>query len=83
MTGPVTVNGNAYSDDGSAARDMRFGGHKLWLLPLASDIAAVGAAATASAAAAAGSAASRRMSQGRDAARALAVTARSNRWGAT
>jgi len=58
MTGPVTVNGHAYSDDGSASRDMRNGGHKLWLLPLAADLVAEGAAATASAASAASSAAS-------------------------
>ncbi len=33
----VTINGNAYSDDGSQSRDMRFGGHQTWLLPLLQD----------------------------------------------
>ncbi|MEG0082235.1 MAG: hypothetical protein RR775_10125 [Massilia sp.] len=33
----VVVNGNAYSDDGSAARDMRGGGVRSWLLPMTSD----------------------------------------------
>lgn len=53
----IVINGNAYSDDGTAARDMRQGGHRLWLLPLAGDVATVGAAASASAAAASASAA--------------------------
>ena len=34
----VVVNGNAYSDDGSAARDMRAGGVRSWLLPMTSDM---------------------------------------------
>ena len=33
----VTINGNAYSDDGSQSRDMRFGGHQQWLLPMLQD----------------------------------------------
>lgn len=33
----VTINGNAYSDDGSQSRDMRFGGHQTWLLPMLQD----------------------------------------------
>ena len=33
----VTLNGNAYSDAGEAARDMRSGGHRSWLLPMLSD----------------------------------------------
>jgi hypothetical protein len=33
----VTVNGNIYSDDGTASRDMRNGGHRTWLLPMVSD----------------------------------------------
>jgi hypothetical protein len=53
----TTINGNAYSDDGTAARDMRNGGHKLWLLPLVADVATVAAAADADATAAAASAA--------------------------
>ena len=55
----VTINGNTYSDDGSAAKDMRAGGHKLWLLPMVADVAAVGSAASSSADDAAASAASR------------------------
>lgn len=67
----VSPNGTDYSDDGTAERDMRGGGHRLWLLPMIGDTlvevgAAVGAssgaslsaaAAAESAAAAAGSAA--------------------------
>lgn len=33
----VTINGNAYSDDGTQSRDMRFGGHQSWLLPMLQD----------------------------------------------
>lgn len=33
----VVVNGNAYSDDGSSARDMNGGGHRTWLLPMIGD----------------------------------------------
>lgn len=33
----VVINGNTYSDDGSASRDMRNGGHESWLLPMLSD----------------------------------------------
>lgn len=33
----VTLNGNAYSDDGTQSRDMRFGGHQQWLLPMLQD----------------------------------------------
>ncbi|MER2540470.1 MAG: hypothetical protein ABTQ26_14625, partial [Azonexus sp.] len=33
----VTINGNAYSDDGTQSRDMRFGGHQTWLLPMLQD----------------------------------------------
>lgn len=33
----VTINGNAYSDDGTQTRDMRFGGHQSWLLPMLQD----------------------------------------------
>lgn len=32
-----TLNGNTYSDDGSAARDMQGGGVRNWLLPMMSD----------------------------------------------
>ena len=59
----VTINGNAYSDDGSQSRDMRGFGYRDWLLPMLSDTmteaAAIGASVTAaagSASAAAGSA---------------------------
>jgi hypothetical protein len=54
----TTINGNTYSDDGTASKDMRNGGHKLWLLPMVADVAAVGAAAATSASAAAAAAAS-------------------------
>lgn len=33
----VTLNGHSYSDDGSQSRDMRFGGHQTWLLPMLQD----------------------------------------------
>lgn len=33
----VTLNGHSYSDDGSQSRDMRFGGHQSWLLPMLQD----------------------------------------------
>lgn len=33
----LNVNGNNYSDDGTASRDMRNGGHRKWLLPILSD----------------------------------------------
>lgn len=33
----ITINGNAYSDDGSQSRDMRGGGHESWLLPMLAD----------------------------------------------
>lgn len=33
----VTVNSNTYSDNGEAARDMRNGGHRSWLLPMIAD----------------------------------------------
>ncbi|NKE43374.1 LamG domain-containing protein [Roseomonas frigidaquae] len=36
----VVVNGNAYSDDGSAVRDMRQGGHREWLLLMLGDVIA-------------------------------------------
>jgi hypothetical protein len=42
----VTINGNAYSDDGSQSRDMRFGGHQTWLLPMLQDTMAEVEAAT-------------------------------------
>jgi hypothetical protein len=41
----ITVNGNTYSDDGTAARDMTQGGHRQWLLPMIGDVI-VGAQAT-------------------------------------
>lgn len=34
----VTINGNSYSDDGTAGRDMRNGGHRQWLLPMLNDL---------------------------------------------
>lgn len=34
----ITVNGNVYSDDGTAARDMTNGGHRAWLLPMVGDV---------------------------------------------
>lgn len=52
----ATVNGHVYSDDGSAARDMRDGGHRQWLLPMIADTAAVATALSAAAAAAGDSA---------------------------
>lgn len=33
----ITVNGNTYSDDGAAAKDMQNGGHRTHLLPMLSD----------------------------------------------
>lgn len=33
----ITVDGNEYSDDGSAARDMQNGGHRTWMLPMLGD----------------------------------------------
>lgn len=58
----ITVNGNAYSDDGSAAKDMRGGGHRTHLLPMLgdtiTDIAAKQSAAASSATASANSATS-------------------------
>lgn len=49
----VTVNGNTYSDDGTAARDMTNGGHRNWFLALlqdaVSDLAAKVLAATSAA----------------------------------
>lgn len=52
----VVLNGNAYSDDGSAARDMQGGGHRQWLLPMLGDAMISVDSATAAAAAASGSA---------------------------
>ncbi len=37
----VIVNGNTYSDDGSAAKDMRNGGHRTYLLQMLSDFMVV------------------------------------------
>lgn len=37
----VTINGNTYSADGSAAKDMTNGGHRTWFIPLVSDVATV------------------------------------------
>ena len=58
----VTINGNAYSDDGSQSRDMRGFGYRDWLLPMLSDTmteaAAVGASVTAAAGSASAAAAS-------------------------
>ena len=52
----IVVNGNAYSDDGSASRDMRQGGYRLWLLPMVGDqmqeVRDIGQSATGAAAAA-------------------------------
>ena len=53
----VTVNGNTYSDDGTAAKDMLNGGHRTHFFPLVSDNVAVVGQSAASAAAAAVSAA--------------------------
>lgn len=53
----VVIGGHAYSDDGSAARDMRGGGHRAWLLPMIADTAAVAAALSGAAADAAADAA--------------------------
>lgn len=60
----VTILSETYSDDGSAARDMRYGGFRQWLLPMisaamtvCSTVASDTASAAASAAAAASSAA--------------------------
>lgn len=52
----VVINGNAYSDDGSASRDMRGGGHESWLLPMMADTMTEVAAAAGSASDAADSA---------------------------
>lgn len=52
----VTINGNAYSDDGSQSRDMRGFGYRDWLLPMLSDTMTEAAAIGASVTAAAGSA---------------------------
>ena len=54
----VTLNGSQYSDDGSASRDMRGGGHESWLLPMLSDTMTEVAAAASSAIDAAASASS-------------------------
>lgn len=54
----VVINGNTYSDDGSAARDMRSGGHRSWLLPMLADAMTSVNAADADATAAAASASS-------------------------
>ncbi len=53
----IVINGNAYSDDGSASRDMRGGGHESWLLPMLADTMTEVAAASGSASDAADSAA--------------------------
>jgi len=60
----VVIGGTAYSDDGTAARDMRAGGHALWLMPMigatmtrVADAETAATAAAASAAAASSSAA--------------------------
>ena len=53
----VVLNGNAYSDDGSAARDMQGGGHRQWLLPMLGDAAVVAGSISASVGAASASAA--------------------------
>lgn len=52
----IVINGNAYSDDGSASRDMRGGGHESWLLPMLADTMTEVAAAAGSASDAADSA---------------------------
>ncbi len=52
----VTINGNAYSDDGSQSRDMLGFGYRDWLLPMLSDTMTEAAAIGASVTAAAGSA---------------------------
>lgn len=52
----VTINGHAYSDDGSQSRDMQGYGYRDWLLPMLSDTMTEAAAIGASVAAAAGSA---------------------------
>lgn len=54
----IVINGNAYSDDGSASRDMRGGGHESWLLPMLADTMTEVAAAASSASDAAASASS-------------------------
>lgn len=51
----VTINGNAYSDDGSTSRDMQNGGHHSWLLPMLADTMIRVSDADGSATAAAGS----------------------------
>lgn len=48
----VTINGNTYSDDGTASRDMTNGGHRTWFMPLVQDIVIEAAAVAADAAAA-------------------------------
>jgi len=50
MTTVTFPNGNTYSDDGSAARDLRHDGHRLWLLPMLADTVTVSAAAVTAAA---------------------------------
>lgn len=52
----VTINGHAYSDDGSQSRDMQGFGYRDWLLPMLSDTMTEAAAIGASVTAAAGSA---------------------------
>lgn len=37
----VILNGNTYSDDGTATRDMTNGGHRTWLLAMISDLLVV------------------------------------------
>jgi len=37
----ATINGNTYSDDGSAAKDMNNGGHRTHFLPLVNDVVTV------------------------------------------
>lgn len=69
----ATLNGNTYSDDGTAARDMTNGGHRTWLLPMLSD-GLTGTAASASAAASSASAASSSASAAASSAAALTAT---------
>lgn len=58
----VTINGHAYSDDGSQSRDMQGFGYRDWLLPMLSDtmteVAVIGASVTAAAGSASAASAS-------------------------
>lgn len=53
----VTIQGRAYSDDGTTARDMLNGGHRTHFLPLVQDVVTTAGEVVTNAAAAAGSAA--------------------------